>query len=435
VRTWKYISYACLSIPLAFLGLPLYVFIPKIYADLPGIGFGLAGIVIFCARLIDLITDPLMGFLGDRLRHIFHYFFWILIGCPMLIMGVYFLFNPPSDAGLGYLAFFLSLTYLGWTFVNVPYYAWGVELGKTEVQQRKIAAWREGAVLSGALVALIVVALSTTSPMLSLTITFSAILAFSISLIFFLPRASVSKNLINPKFRRIWINTSTTMRKLLSFHFFNALAAGIPATLFLIYITDVLGASEKQSGLLLLLYFVSGVIALPLWIKLANKIGEVVTWQLAIVVAVISFFPVIFIEEGQIWQFALVCIFTGATLGADIALPAALQARIAAKETRDFGFPREGASFGLWGLAGKLALACSVGLIFPILELFPSEENRAAALPWMYAFIPMLIKLGVFFGLHFSKMILTTIDKSRELKESDNETKNFVSHNTSIIIF
>jgi len=435
VKGWSYIPYAFMAVPLAFLGLPLYVFIPKLYSDMPGIGFGLAGIVIFLARLLDLITDPLMGYVGDKFRHKFHHLVWMFFGLPIISLGVFFLFNPPNDANAVYLALFLTLTYLGWTCISIPYYAWGVELGKTEIQQRKIAAWREGAILSGALIALGVVAFSTIKPMMSFTYTFLVTLILSFLFIFFLPRIKLVKRIAKPRIRDVWKNTSKLMRRLLSLHFLNALAAGIPATLFLIYLSDVLNMSEKQSGLLLLIYFFSGIIALPIWIKVANKFGEAITWQIAIMLAVLSFLPVLFIQDNQIWIFTLVCIITGTTLGADIALPAALQARLAANESLLVGFPREGASFGLWGLMGKLALACAVGFTFPILEWLPNSDDRAAALPWMYAFLPILIKLIVFFGIQRLKEMFKEIDTIDNSKGDQNENKDVVGNATNSIIF
>tara|TARA_Y100001935_G_C17289746_1_gene502558 strand:- start:1423 stop:2016 length:594 start_codon:yes stop_codon:yes gene_type:complete len=193
--------------------------------------------------------------------------------------------------------------------------------------------------------------------------------------------------------------------------------------------------SEKQSGLLLLIYFFSGIIALPIWIKVANKFGEAITWQIAIMLAVLSFLPVLFIQDNQIWIFTLVCIITGTTLGADIALPAALQARLAANESLLVGFPREGASFGLWGLMGKLALACAVGFTFPILEWLPNSDDRAAALPWMYAFLPILIKLIVFFGIQRLKEMFKEIDTIDNSKGDQNENKDVVGNATNSIIF
>lgn len=108
MRSVHYPAYAALAVPLAFLGLPLYVYVPSLYAQLPAIGLGLAGGVLFGARLLDLLTDPAVGWMGDRLRHRVHPLGWMLFGVPVIAFGVHALFNPPADAGVAYLAVSVS---------------------------------------------------------------------------------------------------------------------------------------------------------------------------------------------------------------------------------------------------------------------------------------------------------------------------------------
>ena len=46
--------YALPAIPLAFLGLPLYVYLPAHYADLPGLGLAAVGAVLLARPLLPL---------------------------------------------------------------------------------------------------------------------------------------------------------------------------------------------------------------------------------------------------------------------------------------------------------------------------------------------------------------------------------------------
>ena len=50
-------AYALPAVSLAFLGLPLYVYLPAHYAALPGVGLAAVGVVLLVARLLDLLTD------------------------------------------------------------------------------------------------------------------------------------------------------------------------------------------------------------------------------------------------------------------------------------------------------------------------------------------------------------------------------------------
>ena len=91
-------SYAAPATPLALVGLPMAVYLPAIYADSDGFGLalGMVGIILTLSRFTDVITDPIIGFLSDRLKSP-----WgrrkpfILIGTPIYAAGIWLLFVPP----------------------------------------------------------------------------------------------------------------------------------------------------------------------------------------------------------------------------------------------------------------------------------------------------------------------------------------------------
>lgn len=422
----RHLAYAAIALPMAFLGLPLYVYVPATYAEMPAIGLALTGLILLAARLLDLVTDPAVGLLCDRLRPRLHPFYWIALGVPLMGVGVHVLFNPPADADGLYLVLAVSLTYLGWTVIAVPYHAWGAELEVEPAAQRRLAAWREAGMLGGALAALLVVALAPGSALAAMSISVLTLLPIGLALLWLLPRPAATRRPVAIKLSSAWRHTGTATRRLVGLHFLNALAAGIPATLFLLYTSNVLGLSDQASGGLLLLYFLCGMAALPLWLRLAGRFGEVRAWQAAILLAALGFLPAAFLGEGDASWFVLVCLLTGATLGADIALPAAMQARLANADSRRAGHAREAASFGLWGMAGKLALAAAVGISLPLLELFPEGESRSAALPWVYALAPVLVKLLAWLAVQRSATLLSTALAVTPLEDSRDD------HQTSL---
>jgi Na+/melibiose symporter-like transporter len=221
----------------------------------------------------------------------------------------------------------------------------------------------------------------------------------------------------------MWRETSLPARQVLAIHLLNALAGGTAATLFLIYTREALGLTEQAAGLLLLLYFVSGLLALPLWVAAARRIGEARVWRSAMLLAAIGFLPAAFLGEGQVVAFALVCLATGATLGADIALPAALQARVVVAESRKLNKPRGGALFGLWGMASKLALALAAGVALPLLAWLSSPEagrGQGQVVPWLYAGLPVLIKLMAIAALQRSALMAVEPEQTGHPTEERN---------------
>ena len=55
------LRYAALAVPLAFAGLPIYVTVPKFYAERQGMNLALLGALLLGVRLIDCFLDPLIG--------------------------------------------------------------------------------------------------------------------------------------------------------------------------------------------------------------------------------------------------------------------------------------------------------------------------------------------------------------------------------------
>lgn len=389
--------YAMPAVPLAFLGLPLYVYLPAHYAALPGIGLSVVGVVLLLARLIDLVTDPLVGLLSDGIRHRVPPQALMTPGGALLIAGAWWLFQPPADAGALYLFGALGATYLGWTLLAIPYYALGVEVGVRQGQTH-VAAWREAGMIVGTVGALLVPVLWSELDGLAGSARVLAWLAPPAVLLVWLLPAGGSR----PAWRgtatlaAIWRQTSRPARQLLGIHLLNALAGGTAATLFVIYTRDVIGLDSAASGLLLLLYFAAGLVCLPAWVAYARRAGQTAAWRAAMLLASIAFLPAAFLGNGDQMAFALVCILTGATLGADIALPAAIQAQIVVEESQRLRRARGATLFGLWGMTGKLALALSAGLALPLLGLLShplTGLQQAQVTPWLYAFLPALIKL------------------------------------------
>jgi Na+/melibiose symporter-like transporter len=114
------------------------------------------------------------------------------------------------------------------------------------------------------------------------------------------------------------------------------------------------------------------------------------------VAAVAAFVWAYGLGSGDLIAFAVICVLSGAALGADLALPPALLARVI--DANGHRGTREGTYFGLWNFANKLNLALAAGLALPLLGAMgymPGERSTAAlqALSFTYAVLPSFLKL------------------------------------------
>jgi GPH family glycoside/pentoside/hexuronide:cation symporter len=183
-------------------------------------------------------------------------------------------------------------------------------------------------------------------------------------------------------------------RRLLLVALMNAAPVAVSSTLFLFYVESVLRAPGWE-GPLLLLFFLAAAASAPVWTRLAARFGARAMLLAAMALAIGSFSLVLLLGPGDTLAFALICLTSGAALGADFALLPALFSRRLEQVA-----PEAAAGFGLWAFVSKLTLAFAAVLLLPTLEAagFRSGgENPPDALELLtrlYALVPCVLKLG-----------------------------------------
>ena len=400
------LAYGLPGVPLAALLLPLYVTLPAFYAVDLGLGFFTVGVVLLLARLWDVVTDPVIGSLSDRLTtRLGRRRPWLLAGAPLVMASAGFLFLPGPGADWSGLLVWTMALYLGATMIMLPYTAWGAELSSDYDERSRIAGWREGLVVVGTLLAAGLPAVVGAERAVALEVIAWALwivlpLCLIIAVRFVPERPPVPQARLAWRrgLRVVWRNGP--FRRLIAAYFLNGIANGLPATLFLLYVERVLEAPE-WTGILLFVYFLCGIAAIPLWLRLSRHWGKHRTWVGAMLWAALIFAFVPLLGPGdQIW-FLAVCVATGVSLGADLTLPASMQADVVDLDTLRSRQSRAGLYFALWGVATKLALALAVGIAFPLLALAGLEPGGDSATPLglfvlaaLYSLLPAAIKLG-----------------------------------------
>jgi len=397
-------AYGALGLPLAMAALPIYVHVPQLYAEATGMSLGLLGGLLLAARLLDAGVDPLLGFWSDRAPRRQRL---ILLALPFLALGMLALLHPPALGGsLGaplWMLLSMAITYFGFSLASIAYQAWGAELGSDAGQRTRLVASREGFGLLGVVLAAALPGLlsSDLAEGLSLLAWAFLPLLFLLACVTLLaspptPARPAASGQWHAALRQVL--RDQRFRRLLTVFVLNGIAAALPATLVLFFIADVLQA-ESWSGAFLSIYFVSGIAFLPLWVALARRFGRVPVWVAAMLLAVVSFVWAWGLGAGDVWPFVVVCLLSGAALGADLTLPAALLASLA--ESRGEKLDRQaqaGGYFGWWNLVTKLNLALAAGLALPLLDFVGYRPQMADAadavfaLSAVYCLLPVLFK-------------------------------------------
>ncbi len=383
------LAYGLLGLPLAFGALPIYVHVPRYYAEVAGMELAVLGAILLATRLIDAGIDPWLGQLADRMPRPRLLAFALL----PFVFGFVALLHPPAGVdSLFWLLGSLLLTCTGYSAATIAYQAWGADLGADAGERTRLTAWREGCTLAGVILAAALPGLLAPTPtagvrllawVLPVLLLVAIVGAFS-RLGSGRPSASLSPQggrvrdaLADPAFRR-----------LLLVFLANGIAAAIPATLFLFYVEDVLHAASAAPGLLVL-YFACAALSLPLWLRVVARHGRVVAWFGAMLLALAAFAAALLLGPGDVLAFGAVCALTGIALGADLSLPAAIAADLGERRGQ------AGACFGLWNFVAKLNLALAAGLALPLLGLLgytPGQAGVPTALIIAYAGLPLVFK-------------------------------------------
>ena len=410
------IIYGLPAWPLAMLGIPLYVYLPSYYYGL-GVEMALVGLMLLLARVADVFTDPLIGWLRDRTGHGGRYGLMI-IGWLLLLVSLWQLLLP-TQASAAHLLIWALVVYLAWTLIMIPYQALSAEVSEDYHVKTRFAAAREVFAIFGVLTVLLLpfvlsdqndqrALFSLLYPLLAISLTLGlGLMIWRLKLLPLAPLKFEPRVAAPPRTRHqawfIWRDAAS--RTLLPAYFLNSLANALPATLFILFVQTYLELSA-YTGLLLLLFFVAGILAMPLWLKIARRLGKYQAWRLSIGLACLSFVWVFALQSGDLIAFALVSFFSGLSLGADVALPSSIQADIAQRLSQQHG-AMNGLLFGLWGMLTKLALALAVGLAFPLLDWVgwaAQTDLSMTTLLWLYAGLPIALKLVVLYWLRHARL-------------------------------
>lgn len=391
------LAYGALGLPLAMAALPVYVHVPRLYAEISGMSLSLLGVLLLVSRLADAGIDPLLGLWSDRTAKRQRL---ILLALPLLAAGLVALLHPPQVNAAFWLLASLLLTYFAFSLASVAYQAWGAELGGDSVERTRLTASREGFGLVGVVLAAALPGLLSVDAARGLSwLSWIFVVLLMLFATWTLAGAPVAAPRL-PAGGALFGDLARVLgdrrfRKLLTVFVVNGIAAALPATLVLFFVADVLQA-QSWGGAFLALYFVSAIVFLPLWVTLARRYGRVMAWVASMLVAVVAFSWAWTLGAGDVAPFVVICLLCGAALGADLTLPAALLADIAETGNgSEAKTARAGGYFGWWNLVAKLNLALAAGLSLPFLDLVgyrPGVAGASFGLSAVYCLLPLCFK-------------------------------------------
>ncbi len=388
LSNWRTFGYATLAVPMAMLMMQLIVYLPPFYATVTGLDIATVGFVFLLARAWDAVIDPAIGYMSDRTNSpLGRRKPWILVGVPLLLIGVHAFLQPPDGVSTAYLFVTALCFYVALTMVQIPYLSMAAEVARGYHARTRIVSVREAGTMVGNLLAtsvpLIVLAGMQPSLREILDVFANALYILlplaAIAVLFSVPTGQPASTTSFATALRV-IPSNGPLRRLLIGTFLLWLGGSVYNALVLFVVEAGLGLPSGGFLWLVFVQYVFGLAGLPLWLWVARRWSR----HRALAIGGLAFLgslPVLFLFPGT-GLVAVACVFAALGIVSSViwVMPPAL-----VSDTIEFGMWRglgdDAALYmALYHFAHKMAAAVGVGLALPLAGLAgfaPGTENTA----------------------------------------------------------
>jgi Na+/melibiose symporter-like transporter len=376
-------AYSAIELPLYGSAILIGLFIPDVYTRY--VSFTAVGLIFTVARIWDVVTDPAIGFLSDRTRsRLGRRRPWILTGAPIVGIALYRLFVPPDDANAVSFTFWLFVLWLGWTMVNIPYFAWGAELSDDYEERTRITTLRTAFGYLGAVGILGGAALSQrflgyggeSGEVLWIAAhAFVLLLPVGVLLLAFrVPERMRPASRISLRHGLPIMLRNRPFLRLVAAFTVSGLGPSLQGPMYALFLRYVVQRPEA-AALILLFFYPANILGVWLWGWVAERIGKHRAWMCGMTVMVCATPCYLLVGPGDLVQVMAILFASGIGAGSFNAVPAAMKADVIDVDTLESGEDRAGIYFSAWALAAKAISGLGPGIAFLTLGALGFERG------------------------------------------------------------
>ncbi|MCZ6656013.1 MAG: MFS transporter [Gammaproteobacteria bacterium] len=423
VPAWRLAVFASIAFPSVGMSLPLSIFLPPFYTKTLGLGLAEVGFVFMLVRVFDIVTDPVMGIIGDRFdsrwgrrRH------WLVIALPFMMLGVYKAFMPPGSPSIWYLGFWLVVLYLGTTMKTISHTAWAAELSSRYDERSRIAGFNSFAGYMGSLLILGPLAIleyNGTPPAGHEALTFFGTMAIIFAPICVFGALSVvgeRKTAPAPRIGLVQglgiVLQNPHMRRLLLADAMASIPGAVMSGLFIFYQAELLGTAQFNS-LALIAFFLAHIFGVPMWVRVSRKIGKHRAFAISSLCFCFTTSLFFFPGEGDVVLFVALLFTTGLAYSGLQFLIRSMGADVVDYDNVETGGQRTGLYFSLLALTAKAGGALAIGITYPLLALVgfdaqgDNSEEVKFAFRMIYVVVPVFAMALAYLSIRGFKLDVT----------------------------
>lgn len=405
--------------------------VQAIYAKHYGIALSTLAVIVLLSRIVDAISDPIIGYCSDRYRrkHGTRKPF-IVTGAILLLVCGYFLYVPLEQVSVSYFLFWFVAFYIAYTLFEIPHISWPCDITGQSLYRAKLYSFR---VISGYIgvvffycVPFLPIFPTQEITLQTLKVFFFIAAGLMLPCLFQCMRqvpagAKLSQDVRQSGWHFIKMSL-LEMAENVPFLIFTAafvlggFAAGMWSGLIYIYVDSYLGMSDRFAQIFLTA-FMASILVSPIWYQLAARWGKKLVWGIVVILLVASFIStgILSPEKTSFTQLLLVVVVSiCASMGGAI-MSSALLSEIVDYSHLKVGIEKSATYFSMKvffektavALGGALALAVVSWHGFSMTESHYSSESIQGlkfAIAWAPAF---LMSIALVF------VVLTPIDERR----------------------
>ncbi|HTX49970.1 MAG TPA: MFS transporter [Caulobacteraceae bacterium] len=420
-------AFGTMTMPVAVMGVLYGVYLPRHYVSL-GVGFVAVAAAITVVRFVDVFFDPLLALVMDRTKTpIGRYRPWLVIGTPIVLLGVYMAMMPSGPVNQPYLILWLIVSFAGLSMLTLGQAAWSAVVAVAYHDRARLYAWTSlmGVIAVDAILLMPVfthgkvsAGLKSSFPTLGLVLLIAFPIALFICSVFTPERitAPVERPRFNLADYRRAIGRPTMLR-LICADFLLALGPGTTGPLYVFYFHDAKGFTIQDVSVLLIFYASAGIPGALFWGGPAAKwFGKHRALQIACVVysitqSILMAVPRVHGKYAFIDSIptAIAMVAVGFCASAFLILVRAMVADVADEVKLDQRRDLTSLLYSMVTTTTKIGASITVAVVYPVLAFVHYNGAEGAVntphaifgLEMCYLFAPVILVWGggaMFFG-------------------------------------
>jgi Na+/melibiose symporter-like transporter len=377
LSTSAIVAFSAVSLPTSALSLAISIYLPAYFATNLGVSLTVIGGSWATVRMLDIIVDIVLAETMDRTRTRFgRYRLWLVIGAPVVMLGVYKIFMAPPGFDGVYLVSWLLVMYLGTSILNLSHSAWGAKLAPHYDDRSRLFGVLALVGVLGAFAALTFPAAAKpmgqthAQSMQDMGWFIFWLTPLAVTLVVWSTPETIAPDQPRRRhsLRDYWtLFTNTSLVRLFLAQAALTLGPGWMGVLYLFFFTDSLGFTANQASILMGGYILAGVIGAPITARMAVRFGKHRTLIFTTTAFSLGLPTVVLIPHGQPMAAVPAMLWCGAmAAGFDLMIRSML-ADVGDEVRLEQGRERISLIYAVNTLAAKIAAAFAIGLTFPLL--------------------------------------------------------------------